>query len=68
MKRYDSRWSETKIRKFEINNSKIRKNHWQLFLLPLDGNETVYSYRTWIYIAQTEVKIFVTVIVSMVTI
>ena len=51
------RWSEAKTLKF-----------LKLFLLPLDSTKTLYNHRTWKYIAKTEVKIFVTVIVSMVTV
>ena len=36
--------------------------------LILDGNETLYSHRTWKYIAKTEVEFFLTVIVFMVTV
>ena len=37
------------------------------FLLPRYGNGTLYSHRTWKYVAKTEVQIFVTVIVSLQT-
>ena len=36
--------------------------------MTLDGNETLYSHRTRKYIAKTEIQIFVTVNVSMVTV
>ena len=28
------------------------------FFLPVDGNQTLYSHRTWEYMAKTEVKFF----------
>ena len=53
------RWSETKnLKNLIINN----------FLLPLNGNKTLYSYITRNYIVKNEVKMPVTVNVSMVTV
>ena len=54
------RWSETKSLKTLIIDN--------FFFLPLDGDETLHIYRTWKYIAKTEVEMFLTVIVSMVTV
>ena len=52
-----------------VRNKKFENfNHWQLFLLPLDGNESLCGHRTWKYIAKTEIEVFPTVIVSMVTV
>ena len=48
------RWSEKICENFD---------HLYLFRLQLVGNETLYSYGTWTYIAKTEVKMFLTVIV-----
>ena len=48
-----------------VRNKKIENF---TFSLPLDGNETLYSSRTWEYIGKTEVETFVMVIVSMVTV
>ena len=36
--------------------------------MSLDGNGTLYSHRTWKYIAKTEVEILLIVIVSLVAI
>ena len=52
------RWSETKHLKILIIDN----------FLPLDGNEALHTDRTWKYMAKTEVAIFLTVIVSMVTV
>ena len=53
------RWLETKkIENFDIDN----------FFMPLDGNITLYNCRTWEYIAKTEIEIFLTVIISMITV
>ena len=57
---YDLRWSETKNLKTLITDN--------FFLLPLDGSDTLYTHRTQEYISNTEVEIFLTVIVSMVTV
>ena len=54
------RWSETKNVKIFIIDG--------FFAFKLDDNETLYSYRTWKYIAKTEVKMFLTVMVSMATV
>ena len=53
------RWSETKNLKILIIDN---------FFLSLDRNKTFHSYRTWEYIVKREAKIFVTVIVSMITV
>ena len=52
-----------------VRNDKCENFYYFItFFLPLDGNETLYSYRTWEYTAKTKAKIFLTVIVSMVTV
>ena len=52
-----------------VRNKKFTNfDNWWLFLLPFDGNETLYSHRTWEYIAKMEVESFAIVIVSMVTV
>ena len=53
-----------------VRNKNLKIFIEKLFLLPFEGNETLYSYRIWKYIAKTEVEISVTiiVIVSIVTV
>ena len=44
------------------------ENFQSLITLRWSGNESLYGHRTWKYIAKTEVEIFLTVMVSMVTV
>ena len=52
-----------------VTNKKFENcDHLEIFLLPFDGNKTLYSHRIWEYIVKTEVKIFLEASISMVTV